>query len=288
MLLGRERQPGGGAGRICDHLIQNVDLRPTLREFLPPGTASVAVEVLHHQPARRPGGPHVVTVEDAVPVAVEVPEDVVDIALGDVIYYMGGHQKYSGVGKSWTPVIPIPENVDPSHAVFCRLAEISYTAVDIAEPQAGQTVALVSDAGTPGISDPGFYLARECYRHDLPVEALPGPTAFVPALVASALPSDRFVFEGFLPAKKGRQTRLEELAAEPRTMVFYESPYRVVRALDAFRETFGEDRPAAVCREISKRFEEVRCGTLAELAAQKFAANKWDGKKTLLEKFLGN
>ncbi len=135
----------------------------------------------------------------------------------------------------------------------------------IARMQAGEQIALISDAGSPGISDPGFYLVRECMRHEIPVEVLPGATAFVPALTASALPSDRFVFEGFLPQKKGRQTRLRELAEEPRTMVFYESPHRLVKALGQFIEHFGADRPAAVARELTKKFEEVQRGTLEEL-----------------------
>ena len=131
--------------------------------------------------------------------------------------------------------------------------------------QGGQDVALITDAGSPGISDPGFYLVRECVRHDVPVEALPGATAFVPALTASGLPSDRFVFEGFLPQKKGRSSRIASLADEERTMVFYESPYRLVKALGQFIEAFGAERPAAVARELSKTFEEVRRGTLQEL-----------------------
>ena len=131
--------------------------------------------------------------------------------------------------------------------------------------QGGQDVALITDAGSPGISDPGFYLVRECVRHDIPVEALPGATAFVPALTASGLPCDRFVFEGFLPQKKGRSSRIASLAEETRTLVFYESPYRLVKALGQFVETFGEERPAAVARELSKTFEEVRRGTLQEL-----------------------
>ena len=131
--------------------------------------------------------------------------------------------------------------------------------------QAGQSLALISDAGSPGISDPGFYLVRECWRHDIEVQALPGPTAIVPALTASALPAHRFTFEGFLPAKKGRQTRLQELAAEERTMIFYESPYRVVKTLGQLADVFGADRPAAVAREMTKKYEECRRGTLAEL-----------------------
>ena len=133
--------------------------------------------------------------------------------------------------------------------------------------RAGERVALVTDAGSPGISDPGFYLVRECARHGIAVEALPGPTAFVPALAASALPSERFVFEGFLPAKKGRQTRIQSLVEETRTMVFYESPHRIVKTLGQLEEAFGADRPAAVARELTKKFEEVQRGTLADVRA---------------------
>lgn len=132
---------------------------------------------------------------------------------------------------------------------------------------AGETVAVVSDAGTPGISDPGFLVAREAARAGVEVSCLPGATAFVPALVSSGLPCDKFCFEGFLPQKKGRQTRLLQLAEEPRTMVFYESPHRVVKALQQFVEVFGADRPVAVCREISKIHEEVVRGTMAEALA---------------------
>lgn len=131
--------------------------------------------------------------------------------------------------------------------------------------QAGETVAVVSDAGTPGISDPGFLVAREAIRAGIEVVALPGPTAFVPALVSSGLPCDRFCFEGFLPQKKGRQTRLDELRGETRTMVFYESPRRVARTLEQFADTFGPDRPVSVCREISKLYEESVRGTLAQV-----------------------
>ena len=132
--------------------------------------------------------------------------------------------------------------------------------------QAGQRIALISDAGSPGISDPGFYLVRACMRRSLPVEALPGPTAVIPALTVSALPAERFVFEGFLPAKKGRRTRLEALRNESRTMVFYESPHRAAAAMRQFAEVFGADRPAAFVREMTKKFEEVQRGALAELA----------------------
>ena len=131
----------------------------------------------------------------------------------------------------------------------------------------GQTIALISDAGTPGISDPGFLLAREAIAAGIEVQALPGATAFVPALVSSGLPCDRFCFEGFLPQKKGRKTRLESLRDEKRTMVFYESPYRLVKTLEQFGEVFGEDRQVSVCREISKVHEESVRGTLAEVVA---------------------
>ena len=133
--------------------------------------------------------------------------------------------------------------------------------------QGGETVALITEAGTPGISDLGFLLVRECARAGIDVQCLPGATAFVPALVSSGLPCDRFCFEGFLPQKKGRQTRLAALADETRTLIFYESPYRVVRTLTQFVETFGAERPACVCREISKLHEEAVRGTLAEVLA---------------------
>lgn len=131
----------------------------------------------------------------------------------------------------------------------------------------GATVALISDAGTPGISDPGFLVVRECVRAGILVQCLPGATAFVPALVSSALPCERFSFEGFLPQKKGRMTRLQALQTEERTMIFYESPYRVVKTLEQFAEYYGADRQVAVCREISKVHEECVRGTLAEVVA---------------------
>jgi len=131
--------------------------------------------------------------------------------------------------------------------------------------QAGQSAALISDAGTPGISDPGFMLVRECVRNGIEVQTLPGATAFVPALVSSGLPCDKFVFEGFLPQKKGRQKRLGELKDETRTIVFYESPYRIVKTLEQFAEVFGEERPVSCCREISKVHEESVRGTVAEV-----------------------
>ncbi|SKC38681.1 16S rRNA (cytidine(1402)-2'-O)-methyltransferase [Ohtaekwangia koreensis] len=129
----------------------------------------------------------------------------------------------------------------------------------------GEVMALVSDAGTPGISDPGFLIIRAALQAGLKVECLPGPTAFVPALVKSGLPSDRFVFEGFLPQKKGRQTLLKKLAEEERTMIFYESPYRLVKTLEHFKEYFGAERKASVSRELTKMFEETVNGTIEEI-----------------------
>lgn len=131
----------------------------------------------------------------------------------------------------------------------------------------GLNVALISDAGTPGISDPGFLLVRTCAAEGIEVQTLPGATACIPAIVSSGLPCDRFCFEGFLPVKKGRQTLLRELATETRTMVYYESPYRLVKTLDQFSEFFGPDRHCSVAREISKIHEEHRRGTLAEVSA---------------------
>ena len=130
---------------------------------------------------------------------------------------------------------------------------------------AGAVIALISDAGTPGISDPGYLLIRECVRAGIPAECLPGPTAFIPALVNSGIPSDRFIFEGFLPHKKGRQTRLDQLAAEEKTMIFYESPFRLVKTLTQFAGCFGADRFACVSRELTKIHEENARGTLEEL-----------------------
>lgn len=148
--------------------------------------------------------------------------------------------------------------------------------------QGGATVALISDAGTPGISDPGFLLVRECVRAgDIEVQTLPGATAFVPALVSSGLPCERFCFEGFLPQKKGRMTRLQELADEPRTMIFYESPHRVVKALEQFIETFGASRPVSVCREISKMHEESVRGTLEDVLAH-FQENEPRGEFVII------
>ncbi len=133
--------------------------------------------------------------------------------------------------------------------------------------QSGETIALISDAGTPAISDPGFLMTRACVEAGIPVDCLPGATAFVPALVNSGLPNDRFVFEGFLPVKKGRQTRLKALAEEARTLIFYESPHKLLKTLGQLQEFFGEDRSVSVSREITKLHEETIRGTLKEVLA---------------------
>lgn len=134
--------------------------------------------------------------------------------------------------------------------------------------KSGETAALISDAGTPGISDTGFLLVRECIKEGIGTECLPGATAFVPALVNSGLPCERFVFEGFLPVKKGRKTRLEEMSLETRTMVIYESPFRLLKSLQEFAAVFGSDRPASVSRELTKIYEETIRGTLEEIITQ--------------------
>ena len=148
-----------------------------------------------------------------------------------------------------------------------KFNEHETSAVVAGRIQAGESVALISDAGTPGISDPGFMLVRECIQKGVEVECLPGATAFVPALIDSGLPCDRFLFEGFLPQKKGRQSRIAALKDETRTIVFYESPFRLVKALEQFIEVFGPERPVCVCREISKIHEECVRGTLSDVLA---------------------
>lgn len=147
--------------------------------------------------------------------------------------------------------------------------------------RAGETIALISDAGTPGISDPGFYLVREAVRAGVDVQCLPGATAFVPALVSSGIPCDRFAFEGFLPPKKGRQTKLESLRDEQRTMIFYESPYRLLKTLQQFAEYYGGDRQVSVCREISKVHEESVRGTLDEVITH-FTATEARGEIVII------
>ena len=149
-----------------------------------------------------------------------------------------------------------------SHHKFNEHATVAAVAEAIAQ---GKNVALISDAGTPGISDPGFLLVRTCIEEGIDVETLPGATACIPALVQSGFPCDRFCFEGFLPQKKGRQKRLTELAEEGRTMIFYESPFRVVKTLEQFATCFGSERRVAVVREITKKFEQSVRGTIAEV-----------------------
>ena len=161
-----------------------------------------------------------------------------------------------------------------SHHKFNEHATVKMVAESIA---AGRNAALVSDAGTPGISDPGFLLVRTCVEAEIEVETLPGATALIPALVQSGFPCDRFCFEGFLPQKKGRAKQLQSLAAEERTMIFYESPYRLVKTLRQLAEVFGGERPASVCREISKVHEESVRGSLAEVIAH-FEANEPKGE----------
>lgn len=151
-----------------------------------------------------------------------------------------------------------------SHHLFNEHAKVEEVVNQI---KSGVTIALITDAGTPGISDPGFLLVRECIKNAIEVETLPGATAFVPALVNSGLPSERFCFEGFLPHKKGRQTKLESLVLEERTMIFYESPHRLIKTLTSFSEYFGKERKASISRELTKMFEENKRGTLEELIA---------------------
>jgi len=148
---------------------------------------------------------------------------------------------------------------------------------------AGENVALISDAGTPGISDPGFLLVRTCVAEGILVQTLPGATALIPALVDSGFPCDKFCFEGFLPQKKGRQSLLQSLSSEPRTMIFYESPYRLVKTLTQMSEHFGAERECTVAREISKKFEDVRRGTLGSLI-EHFSANEPKGEIVIVVK----
>jgi 16S rRNA (cytidine1402-2'-O)-methyltransferase len=148
---------------------------------------------------------------------------------------------------------------------FHQHNEHKVTAHLVDQLEQGKEMALLTDAGTPGISDPAFFLVRACVQQGIALECLPGATAFVPALVNSGLPINRFCFEGFLPLKKGRHTLLTQLSTEPRTMVFYESPMRLVKTLENFMQYFGEDRPCSVSRELTKKFEENKRGTLKEV-----------------------
>jgi 16S rRNA (cytidine1402-2'-O)-methyltransferase len=187
---------------------------------------------------------------DMTPRAIEVLKSV-DIVLAEDTRTSGVLLKHFGIE---TPM--------RSHHKF---NEHEAAAAVVEQLKGGTVMALISDAGTPAISDPGFLLSRECRRQGVEVETLPGPTAFVPALVNSGLPCDRFVFEGFLPPKKGRASRLEELKTQQLTMVFYESPLRLLKTLQQFAETFGADRDASVVREISKLHNTTHNGTLGEL-----------------------
>jgi 16S rRNA (cytidine1402-2'-O)-methyltransferase len=175
----------------------------------------------------------------------------VDTILAEDTRTSGVLLKHYGISK---PMLPYHQHNE--HKITSRLIE---------ELQAGKTFALITDAGTPGISDPAFFIIRECIKNDIRVECLPGATAFVPALVNSGLPTDSFCFEGFLPLKKGRHTLLTSLSAEPRTIILYESPVRLVKTLLQLITYFGADRPCAVSRELSKKFEETIRGTLQEV-----------------------
>jgi 16S rRNA (cytidine1402-2'-O)-methyltransferase len=175
----------------------------------------------------------------------------VDTILAEDTRTSGVLLKHYGISK---PMLPYHQHNE--HKITSRLIE---------ELQAGKTFALITDAGTPGISDPAFFIIRECIKNDIRVECLPGATAFVPALVNSGLPTDSFCFEGFLPLKKGRHTLLTSLSAEPRTIILYESPVRLVKTLLQLITYFGADRPCSVSRELSKKFEETIRGTLQEV-----------------------
>jgi len=177
----------------------------------------------------------------------------VDVVLAEDTRTSGNLLKHLGISKPMQSY-----HVHNEHQTVTRVIERILK---------GETMALVSDAGTPAVSDPGFLLVRECIKYGVVIECLPGPTAFVPALVNSGLPSDRFTFEGFLPHKKGRQTRLQNLANEERTMIFYESPHRLLKSLQQFSEYFGPDRQVSVSRELTKMFEENIRGTVTEVLA---------------------
>ena len=204
--------------------------------------------------------------DDMTPRAIEVLKSV-DTVLAEDTRTSGVLLKHFGIA---TPM--------RSHHKFNEHEAVSAV---VEQLQAGAIMALISDAGTPGISDPGFLLSRECRRQNIEVETLPGATAFVPALVNSGLPCDRFVFEGFLPQKKGRATRLDELKTQPLTMVFYESPVRLLKTLQQFAEVFGTDREASVVREISKLHNTTHHGTLSELVDY-FTANAPRGEIVII------
>ena len=180
--------------------------------------------------------------------------------LGEVDYIVAEDTRTSGILLKHL-------GISKPMASFHKFNEHGVVDGIVARISAGQTVALISDAGTPAISDPGYLLVRRVVDAGIEVETLPGPTAFVPALVNSGLPSDKFRFEGFLPQKKGRQTRIRELADSQETIIFYESPHRIIKTLTQLAQAWGTDRRASVSREISKKFEETVRGTLFELAA---------------------
>lgn len=186
--------------------------------------------------------------EDITIRAIQMLKDV-DLILAEDTRHTGKLLKHFDIDTKMAPYHAHNEH----KAVFRYVAQI----------QEGANIGLVTDAGTPAISDPGFLMVRTCIAADVEVECLPGATAFVPALVNSGLPSEKFCFEGFLPTKKGRQKRLKELVSEKRTMIFYESPHRLVKALKEFIEYFGADRPVSVSRELSKVYEETKRGTLS-------------------------
>ncbi len=173
--------------------------------------------------------------------------------------------------------------IDTHMMSYHKFNEHRTTAHLVERMKLGEIIALISDAGTPSISDPGFLIVRDCISEGVEVECLPGATAFVPALVESGLPNDRFCFEGFIPQKKGRQTRLKQLSEEVRTIIFYESPYRVVKTLSQLAENLGKDRPASVSREISKLYAETIRGTLEELTSY-FKENEPRGEFVIVVK----
>ncbi len=191
----------------------------------------------------------------------------VDCILAEDTRTTGFLLKHLGISKRM-----IPHHMHNEHHAVASLAD---------KIEAGETIAMVTDAGTPGISDPGYLIVKECLSRGIIVECLPGATAFVPALINSGLPADKFCFEGFLPVKKGRQTRLKLLASESRTMIFYESPYRLLKTLTNFGEYFGTSRQASVSRELSKLFEENKRGTIAELITH-FSAKTIKGELVIV------
>ena len=190
--------------------------------------------------------------EDITLRAIRVLKEV-DVVLAEDTRTSGVLLRHLGISKPMTAF-----HLNNEHEQVARIAD---------RIEAGETMALVTDAGTPGISDPGFMLVRECLRRELQVECLPGPTAFVPALINSGLPAERFVFEGFLPHKKGRQTKIQAIANHPYTTILYESPHRLLKTLQQLMEVAGPDRPVAVARELTKVHEENVRGTLEEVIA---------------------